>query len=59
MALSKPEIDEDALSFRVIVEKVGGLDISVQDPSLVDMPQRVEQTSEVVSHIVDQKISIV
>lgn len=59
LSFSKTEIDKDALSLGVVIEKVGWFDVSVENAGLVDMPKSVEETPEVVSHVVYQEISIV
>jgi hypothetical protein len=43
----------------MVVEKVGGLDIAMEDARLMDVPEAVEKTAEVVSHVVDEKVSVV
>lgn len=43
----------------MVIEEIGGLDVSMQDASFVDMSQAIEQTSEVVSHVIDKEVSIV
>lgn len=43
----------------VIVQEVCRFDISVQNTSSVNMGKGTEKTSEVVSHVVYQKVSVV
>jgi len=59
LPFSETEIDEDALSLGVVIEEIGWFDVSVEDTRFVDVPKSIEQTPEVVPHVVDQEISVV
>jgi hypothetical protein len=55
----KSEINKDPSPLGVVVEKVGWLDVTVQYAGSMNAVQCQEEALEVVSHVVDQEVSIV
>jgi hypothetical protein len=59
LALGEAEVDEHAEAFLLIVEEVGGFDVAVENAGFVYVVQAVEETSEVVPHVVDEEVSVI
>jgi hypothetical protein len=59
LPLSQTEVHQYTMPLGVVVQEVCGLDIPMQDAGFVNLSQTTEQASEIVSHIVDQEVSIV
>ena len=53
------EVDEDAAPFGVVVEEVGGFDVSVEDPGAVDGVKGREEGVEIVAHVGDEEVAVV
>ena len=59
LLLGEAEVDEDAASFFVVVEEVGGFDISVEDAGAVDGVEGGEERVEVITHLEDEEVAVV
>lgn len=53
------EVDEDAAPFGVVVEKIGGLDVAVEDAGAVDGVEGGEERVEVMAHVGDEEFTVV
>lgn len=59
LLLRQSEINKDPSPFGVIVEEVGWFDITVEYAGPMDTVQSQEEALEVVSHVIDEEVSIV
>ena len=59
LLLGEAEVYEDAASFVVVVEEVGGFDISVEDAGAVDGVKGGEERVEIITHLGDEEVAVV